>query len=87
MTHLLPNTFPQLQQELEYIKDNLFSKYATDRYNSEIQLLESLRPFVSFKTEKILNTLCEYHRYKGILEVLHEEKSTDFTTLLEEELN
>lgn len=86
MKPLLPN-FPLLQQELEHIKNDLLSKYATDRYNAEIQLLESLSPFVSAETQKTLNILCQYHRYKGILEVLHEEKSTDFVPPLEEDFD
>ncbi|AZR72802.1 hypothetical protein BBF96_04980 [Anoxybacter fermentans] len=60
-----------LQKELNRIKEELLSKYKTNNYDKEIQLLEALIPFVRPEIAKVLNLICECYR-SGVIELFEQ---------------
>lgn len=56
-----------LQGELDLLKDSLFQKYEAHIFEDEINLFESLIPFVKPQTQNLLKKLSEAYRYKAIM--------------------
>ena len=64
------NPQPFLQSKLSQVKEELLNNFDASLYENEICLLEALKPFVNEKSHNLLDQLCEYYRYKGIIEIM-----------------